>query len=289
LKPLSAEFNFSGQLATEELGGAVSAPAATYTPAAEDLIAMRARPGIRRALALYRLDLRFDATREWLWAIRGFNDRELLTAAEVARRYGIHDRVISTASRTVDLHDFGLRYIAPYRDVLKARAEELDLDEAWVYGVIRQESRFVADARSHAGARGLMQLMPATARWVARKLGLKNWRWSRVTDIDMNVDLGTYYLRYVLDELDGSTVLASAAYNAGPNRARQWRPDDAVEGAIFAESIPFTETRNYVTKVMSSAAYYAWAFTERPQSLKDRLGTITPGGADELALGGPLD
>ncbi len=276
LKPLAGEFNFYGQLATEELGGKIAAPATAFTPSSEDLSAISGLSGIRRALELYRLRLRLEATREWLWAIRAFDDRQLLAAAEIARRYDIHDRAIGTADRTVSEHDFNLRYLAPYRDVLKSHARRFDLDEAWVYGLIRQESRFIADARSSAGASGLMQIMPATARWVAHKLGLNNWRWSRVTDIDTNVSLGTYYLRYVLDALDGNSVLASAAYNAGPSRARTWRPEGAVEGAVYAESIPFSETRDYVKKVMSNATYYAWTFSEVTQSLRQRLGVIGP-------------
>ncbi len=286
LKPLAAEFNFYGQLATEELGGRIASPATLFKPGADDLRVVSELPGIRRALELYRLNLRLEGTREWLWTIRGFDDRQLLATAEVARRHEVYDRAINTADRTLALHDFSLRYLAPYRDVLKARASELNLDEAWVYGLIRQESRFIADARSRVGASGLMQLMPATASWVAKKLGLLDWRWSQVTEIDTNVSLGTYYLRYVLDTLDGHPVLASAAYNAGPGRARNWRPGAAIEGAVYAETIPFNETRDYVKKVMSNATYYAHTFGEQLQSLKQRLGIIGPRQLDqELPLG----
>ncbi|HSN39153.1 MAG TPA: transglycosylase SLT domain-containing protein [Burkholderiales bacterium] len=276
LTPLADEFNFYGQLATEELGGKITSPAATFKPGAEEVSRIGRLPGIRRALALFNLDLRVDGVREWVWAIRGFDDRQLLAAAELALRNGIYDRVINTADKTVMLHDFSLRYIAPYRDVLKARTGEMGLDEAWVYGLIRQESRFVTGIRSSAGASGLMQLMPATAKWVAAKLGLKNWRWSQVTEVDTNISLGTYYLRHILDTLDDQPVLASAAYNAGPSRARRWRPDSAIEGAIYAETIPFNETRDYVKKVMSNATYYAHTFGEQLQSLKQRLGIIGP-------------
>ena len=285
-RSLSGEFNFYGQLATEELGQKITTPVALFKPTDGEINATKESPGIRRALELYRLGLRVEGVREWLWAIRDFNDKELLAAAEIARRNEIYDRAINTAERTVALHDFDLRYLAPYRDVLKARASELGLDEAWVYGLIRQESRFVTNARSGAGASGLMQLMPGTARWVAKKLGLKNWRWSEVTDVDTNVSLGTYYLRHVLDALDGYTVLASAAYNAGPGRARAWRPDTAMEGAVYAETIPFNETREYVKRVMANATYYAEAFNQEVQSLKRRLGVIGPRQFDrEAALG----
>jgi soluble lytic murein transglycosylase len=160
--------------------------------------------------------------------------------------------------------------------VLKTHVSQLDLDEAWVYGLIRQESRFIAEARSHAGASGLMQLMPGTARWVARKLGLKDWRWSEVNEVETNVSLGTWYLRHVYDALDGHPVMASAAYNAGPGRARAWRPGGAMEGAIYAETIPFNETRDYVQKVMANASYYGHVLGRQAQSLKERLGTVAP-------------
>ncbi len=275
LKPLAAEFNFYGQLALEELGGKITVPAA-WKPREEEVLDMARHAGLRRALALYRLNLRVEANREWLWAIRGFDDRQLLAASEVALRHEIYDRAINTADRTVALHDFQLRYLAPYRDVLNEHTSQLELDEAWVYGLIRQESRFITNARSRAGASGLMQLMPGTAKWVAGKLGLKNWRWARVTEVDTNVSLGTYYLRHVLDTLDGYPVLASAAYNAGPGRARAWRPEFAIEGAVYAESIPFNETRNYVKRVMANASYYAHNFSQPVLPLKQRMGTIAP-------------
>lgn len=286
LKPLSAEYHFYGQLALEDLGGSVQAPATAYKPTDEDIRSVAARSGIKRALELFRLDLRLEAVREWLWAIRGLSDRQLLAAAEVARRNAVYDRAINTADRTVFEHDFGLRYLAPYRDQLKAAARQLDLDEAWVNGLIRQESRFIAQAKSRVGASGLMQLMPATAKWVAGKIGLKDWQWSQVTDVETNLSLGTYYLRHVLDTLDGSPVLASAAYNAGPGRARAWRDSQGMEAAIYAESIPFNETRDYVKRVMANASYYASNFSQQSQSLKSRIGVIEPRVRDrEKSLG----
>ena len=286
LRPLAAEFNFYGQLALEDLGGKITVPAPAFKPTAEDVRAMSQHPGFRRAVELYRLNLRTEANREWIWAIRGFDDRQLLAAAELARGYEIYDRAINTADRTVLEHDFSLRYLAPYRDVLKPQTSQLQLDEAWVYGLIRQESRFIAGAKSRVGASGLMQLMPGTAKWVAGKLGLKDWRWSQVTEVDTNVSLGTYYLKHVLDTLDGQPVLASAAYNAGPGRARVWRSEGAVEGAIYAETIPFNETRDYVKKVMANAGYYAHAFSQQVQSLRQRMGVIGPRKRDgEQSLG----
>ena len=135
-------------------------------------------------------------------------------------------------------------------------------------------------ARSQVGASGLMQIMPGTARFVARKIGMGDYSHGQVNDVNTNITLGTNYLNMVLHDLDDSEALATAAYNAGPSRSRAWRSTltRAVEGAIFAESIPFNETRDYVKKVLSNATYYAAMFESKPQSLKARLGMVAPKG-----------
>lgn len=274
---LATDFSFYGQLAAEELGGRGKTPAASYKPTREEVQAMAKVPGFQRALAFYRLNLRFEGNREWSWTIRNFDDKQLLAAAEFAHRSEIYDRAINTADRTRELHDFSMRYLAPYRDVMKGYVSQQQLDEAWVYGLIRQESRFIADVKSSAGAAGLMQLMPATARWVAQKVGLKDFRGGAQTvNVETNLNLGTWYLKHVLDTLDNHPVLASAAYNAGPGRARAWRADEPMDAAIYAESIPFNETRDYVKKVMSNANYYSQQFGQTLLSLKERIGVIVP-------------
>jgi soluble lytic murein transglycosylase len=145
---------------------------------------------------------------------------------------------------------------------------------------MRQESRFVTAAKSGAGAAGLMQIMPGTARWVAKKLGLKGYRESLIHQLDTNLKLGTYYMKTVLTWFDDSPVMATAAYNAGPSRARQWRGDVPLEGAIYAETIPFDETRDYVKKVMSNTVYYASQFNAVQPPLKQRLGIVAARTAD---------
>jgi soluble lytic murein transglycosylase len=177
---------------------------------------------------------------------------------------------------TVSIHDFSLRYPAPYRTELQEHLREHGLDEAWVYGLMRQESRFATGAKSETGASGLMQIMPTTARWVAKKLGLKSYRNALIHQLDTNLRIGTYYMKSVLSRSENNPVLASAAYNAGPTRALQWRDDKPLEGAIYAETIPYQETRDYVEKVMSNTVYYADQFGDPPRSIKQRLG-IVPG------------
>jgi soluble lytic murein transglycosylase len=215
-----------------------------------------------------------EGIQEWNWTVRGMDDRQLLAAAEFARSNEIWDRAIFTANQTVGLHDFSVRFPAPYRAVFSEQARSQGLDESWVLGLVRQESRFSTTAKSSAGASGLMQLMPRTARWVAQRLGMKGFSLAQVNDIDVNIALGTSYLRYVLDSVDGHPVLAAAAYNAGPGRARKWKADRALEGAIYAESIPFTETREYVKRVMSNTVYYAALYGGDARSLKVRLGVV---------------
>ena len=284
---IAAEFNFYGQLAAEELGRPTVIPPAGFKPQKADVSAIAEMPGFRRALAMYRMGMRTEANREWIWSIRGLDDRQLLAAATLAFQNDLPDRAINTADKTAAVHDFSLRFLSPHVDQVRPKAKELGLDDAWIYGLMRQESRFITSAKSVAGASGLMQLMPATARWVAKKVGLKDYHHGQVNDLDTNITLGTTYLKIVQDELYNHPVLASAAYNAGPGRPRRWRDVKPMEAAVFAESIPFNETRDYVKKVMSNATYYSALFTGKPQSLKERLTVIPPRRADEKATETP--
>ncbi len=281
---IAGEYHFYARLAAEELDLAFTLPPKGYTPTAEEVAAVAREPGFERALALYRLDQRFESAREWIWSIRGMDDKQLLAAAEFARQNEMFDRAINTADKTLALHDFSVRYLAPYREALGENARAQQLEEAWVLGLVRQESRFISAVKSSAGAAGLMQLMPSTAKWVAGRMGMQDYSWARVTDAGVNAALGTYYLRHVLDDLDGSPVLAAAAYNAGPGRARKWRDTRPLEGAIYAETIPFNETRDYVKKVMNNTMYYAALLGGKVRSLKARLGIIAPRGGNDRVM-----
>ena len=273
--------SFYGQLAMEETGRQVSIPlpGRALTPA--EIAPMAANPGLRRALKFFSLRLRFEGTREWNWELRKLSERELLAAAEFARQNGILDRMVNTSERTRTEFDYTQRFPSPHNEILQPTVQNLGLDRAWVYGLIRQESRFIIDARSGVGASGLMQVMPATGQYVAKKIGLTDFVQSMLSDLRTNILLGANYMNMVLASADGSQPLASAAYNAGPGRARNWRAtlNGPMEGAIFAESIPYAETRSYVKNVLANATNYAALFDNKPQSLKARLGVVRPGGA----------
>ena len=282
---IADQYNFYGQLAREELGKPNHAPARTKV-SEQEIDAMASRKGFIRGERLYAMNLRFEGNREWNWELRNMTDKQLLAAAEYAKRINLYDRVVNTADRTKQEHDFSLRYPTPYREELSPIAKQIDLNLAWAYGLIRQESRFIMNASSSVGASGLMQVMPNTAKYVAKKIGMTNYTNDKLSDTNTNLTLGSNYLNMVLIDLDGSWVLASAAYNAGPARSKAWREKltGPTEGAIFAETIPFNETRTYVKNVLSNANYYSSVMNGQYQSLKQRLGVITPKAATQSEL-----
>jgi soluble lytic murein transglycosylase len=271
LESIAGQMHFYGKLAHEDLGGTLSLPPKPSVLSAEERDAARRNPGFERALLLIGIGLRSEGVREWNFTLRGLGDRELLAAAQLACDREVWDRCINTSDRTRQEVDMAQRFPMPFRQEVVAQAREIGLDPAYVYGLIRQESRFIMDARSHVGASGLMQIMPATARWTAKKIGL-DYKPDMITDRGINLKLGTAYLKLVLDDFGGSQALAAAAYNAGPGRPRRWRDGPLMEPAAWAENIPFAETRDYVKKVMSNTVYYNALLGGKPASLKARLG-----------------
>ncbi|MFY7860374.1 MAG: transglycosylase SLT domain-containing protein [Limnohabitans sp.] len=281
LRSIASVKGFYEQLALEELGQSITAPERPSALTAQEKASAGTNPGLQRALYAIQLGLRPEGIREWNYSTNlhtpgGMNDRELLAAADLACQRQVWDRCINTSDRTKETIDFDQRFPMPLREIVVRRAGEIKLDPAFVYGLIRQESRFIMDARSHVGASGLMQVMPATAKWTAKKIGLTQFTPDQITDREVNVTIGTAYLKLVLDDFEGSMPMATAAYNAGPGRPRSWRNGPVMEAAIWAENIPFNETRDYVKKVLSNTTNYAAILTRQPQSLKARLGSIGP-------------
>ena len=290
LESIAGVRGFYEQLALEELGRKVSVPAKPPVPTAEEMEGARRNPSLQRALYAIGMGLRAEGVREWNYATNlvdaqgkagTMSDRELLAAAQLACDNQVWDRCINTSEKTRQAIDFEQRFPMPHKEAVMARTKAINLDPAYVYGLIRQESRFITDARSGVGASGLMQVMPATAKWTARKIGLAGFTPDQINDRDTNIAIGTGYLKLVLDSFEGSMPLAAGAYNAGPSRSRRWRaPNDGtgpvLEGAIWAENVPFNETRDYVKKVLSNTTNYAALITGQPQSLKAKLGLVGP-------------
>ena len=281
LQSIASVRGFYEQLALEELGQTISVPPRPAPLTAEEQQVARQNPGLNRGAYAILIGLRSEGVREWNYATNlhspgGLGERELLAAAQFACDRQIWDRCINTSERTQTEMDFEQRFPMPFRDAVVKRSQSIQLDPSYVYGLIRQESRFIMDARSGVGASGLMQVMPATARWTAKKIGLDSFTPDQINDRDTNITIGTAYLKLALDDLNGSMPMAAAAYNAGPGRPRTWRNGPVLESAIWAENVPFSETRDYVKKVLSNTTNYAAILSGKPQSLKARLGTVGP-------------
>lgn len=280
-RSLATDSDYYGLLARDRLGIKTSKLDPIYVPTAEDRARMEQDANFKRAFILRDLAVPAAwANREWNWAVRMASlkndDALILAAAEKADRMDWHDRAIYATEKTTKLFNDLVRYPTPYRDQVVRYSNNVSLDPAWAYGLMRQESRFVRNARSGVGAGGLMQIMPATGRWIAGRLG-EGFSQTRLTEMDTNIRYGTFYLSHVLNQLDDQPVLATAGYNAGPTRAKRWQPLNAPLSADqYTESIPFLETRDYVKNVMTNAVHYGVLFGQGPQSIGMRMGTIAP-------------
>ena len=271
LQTIASPLTFYGRLAGEDLGLPMQVLATPSPLTAAERRQAQAHAGLNSALLLIDIGLRNEGVREWNFSLMRMSDRELRAAAQEACDREIWDRCINTSERSKQEIDMVQRFPTPHRQQLLAKSREAGIDPAYVYGLVRQESRFVMDARSHVGASGLMQVMPATARWTAKKIGAE-FRPEYMTDRDFNIKIGTSYLKLVLDDFGGSMAMAAAAYNAGPGRPRRWRDGPVVDAAIWAENVPFNETRDYVKKVLTNSALYAQVLGLDNTSLRKRLG-----------------
>jgi soluble lytic murein transglycosylase len=285
---LQEGYGFYHLLAREALGQTLPALPmyAAHTVDEAMVQSIMAKDGVKRMNAFYKMGLRWEGNREWNWMVRQLSDAQLFQYAEAARRMGLLDRMINTAERSKAQIDFKQRFPMPFIAQAQPIADSVSLDSNWVYGLMRQESRFVQDIRSSASARGLMQIMPATAAFVAKKINLPNYTLDRLVEPDVNLRLGHHYLAMVLGDLDNLPVLAAAAYNAGPSRAKTWRASlaNTVDGALFAETIPFNETRGYVKNVFANAVLYGIVTGNRPRPLSQWLGVIAPKGVTPTSL-----
>ena len=274
---LANDRSFQGFLAADRLGLPYPLESNRLEYDEDELEAIKQRPGIQRAYELYNLHILGDARREWNYATRDMSDEELQHASVLASRWGWHDRAILTVAKTDHFGDLELRFPIAYRDQVMNQAGEQGVDPAWVYGVIRQESIYMVDARSHAGALGLMQVMPRTGRLTARLLKSRLRSSRELLDADKNIRIGVAYLKRMLDRNDGHPVLATASYNAGPYRVKDWLPqDEPVDADLWIETMPFTETRRYVRRVMAYTVIFDHRLDGEAERMRLRMPVVQP-------------
>lgn len=271
--------DYHNLLAKDHLGIRYNEAHDRAQPSAQDIQRLDQDIHFRRAFALRNINASATYTnREWNWAVRQAylkqDDGLLLAAAKRATEMGWYDRAIYAAERTLKRHNYAYRYATPHQNLVVTHSKNAGIDPSWAYGLMRQESRFVTTARSHVGAGGLMQIMPATAKDVARKMG-ETYNPAALSDPNTNIRYGTYYLSMIQGMLSNSPVLATAGYNAGLTRARRWQPEfKSIAADQYTESIPLHETRDYVKKVMTNAAHYGVLLGQGPQAIESRMPPI---------------
>jgi soluble lytic murein transglycosylase len=284
---LASETDYYGLLSRDRLGIKTVSLGLSYQPTTEDRRRMEQDIHFKRAFALRQIGADASwSTREWNWAVRQaylkHDDGMILAAAERADRMNWYDRAIYATERTEKLYSPILRFPTPYREQVLSYSQQVNLDPAWAYGLMRQESRFVTNARSHVGASGLMQIMPNTARWIAGRLG-ETYSVNTANQMDTNIRYGTFYLSHILRQLSDQPVLATAGYNAGPTRAKRWQPiNQSLSADQYTEAIPFLETRDYVKNVMTNAIHYGVLLGQGAQSISTRMGTIPVQGSQTI-------
>ncbi len=274
---LATEANFHGFLAADQLDAPYAICPREVAPEPARIAALRDRTDVARALELHAIGWRVEATRAWDFARESLDEADRLQLTLLASEQGWHDRVIFALSSGDDLRHYALRFPLAERETVKREAAVNNLDPSWAFALIRAESAWQPDVRSEANALGLMQLLPGTGKQMARQLGL-DWRGtSMLLEPQTNIRLGTRYLAQQAARFDGSTWLASAAYNAGPSPVQRWlAARGTLPADVFIETIPYRETREYVTRVEAFSVIYDWRLNGQVRSLSSRL--AIPGG-----------
>lgn len=281
LDQLAEQRSYYGFLAADELDTEYRFAHDTLVADEAMIHTLAGRTELIRAHELFLVGLDGRGRSEWDAAIAYFTPEERTQAAILAARWGWHSRAISTAASIGHFDDLTLRYPLPFRQTFEQHSTAASIPATWAFGVARSESLFMRDVRSSAGAIGLMQLMPATGRKVARQIKLPYTGLDTLTDPHKNIRLGTSYLGDMAARYAGNRVLATAAYNAGPHRVDRWLPDSgAVDARTWIENIPFNETRKYVRRVMAAETIFHWRLTGEVRRLSDELPVVEPPAAE---------
>lgn len=214
---------------------------------------------MQRALELFQLNAIDDARREWRLGTRNFTKEELTLAAKIAEKNGWYEKAIQSMIRAEYWHDIPVRFPLAYKQNIIAAAQNNQLDPRWVYAIARQESSFTPDITSPAGAMGIMQVMPQTGLHTAQKIGI-SFKTTDLLEPLKNITIGSNYLKGLLKQFNGNRILATSAYNAGPNRVKQWLKNgkNNLAADVWIETIPYSETRGYVQNVLSFSVIYGY-------------------------------
>jgi soluble lytic murein transglycosylase len=272
---LAQQATFYGFLAADQANLPYSICAADVAADPAALQQVEADPGLTRAFEFFALDMLPSARREWNRAFANLTPAQQLQAANLASSRGWVDRAVFAFGKSGDLKYYALRFPLADKQRVIQSARNAGINPAWAFAIIRAETAWQTDARSGADARGLMQLLPGTATLVARRSGLPYDGGASLYDPAINIPLGTQYLANLATRFNGSPWLASAAYNAGPGNAQRWVDARGnLDPEAFILSIPFNETRDYVTRVMSFATLYGWRLHGQPLPVSTRLPAI---------------
>lgn len=272
LESLRLERSFYGFLAADKLGKPYVLDHAVLTANESTLSALEERPEVIRARELFYVGQDSRGRSEWDTIIRNLSDEDKIQAAILAHRWGWHSRAISAAASLGEYDDLAIRYPLPYQETFETFSSLASISSTWAYGIARSESLFMRDVRSSAGAIGLMQLMPSTGRNVAKEIKLPYSGLATLVDPESNIRLGTTYLGQMAERYGGNQVIATAAYNAGPNRVDRWLPENGtIDARIWIENIPFNETRKYVKRVLAAQTIFHWRLTGEIRRLSDEL------------------
>lgn len=255
-------------------------------PLSSSLPAVASTPAIERARELYELNDLTAARREWRNGTASFDQTQLIAATALAHQWGWHPTAITTTIQAKHWNDLSVRFPLAYQQQMTDSARSANIEPQWLYAIARQESAFASDARSAVGARGLLQLMPATAEGLAKNLGVK----FDIPDLykpEKNIQLGSQYLKQLLDAFDGNTMLATAAYNAGPNRVKRWLNTQplSIDADIWIETLPYYETREYVQNVMAFSVIYGYRMGQRASTLLPRVDQMLSAASAEVKIG----
>ncbi|MDF3194721.1 transglycosylase SLT domain-containing protein [Pseudomonas sp. 1928-m] len=254
---LAKERDFYGFMAADQVQAPYQLNNKPLALSPQTIQKVRNSAAIRRALEFHARGQVADGRREWYNVSRLFSRDEMVAQARLAYEMGWYFPAIRTISQAQYWDDLDVRFPMAHREHLVREAKNRDIHSSWVFAVTRQESAFMADAKSHVGAMGLMQLMPATAKETAKRFGIPLSSPQLAYRPEINIQLGAAYLSQIYGQFNGNRVLASAAYNAGPGRVRQWlRGADHLSYDVWIENIPFDETRQYVQNVLSYSVIY---------------------------------